>query len=217
MKKTKGMGILANATHVAGKPVTGYESAEENARAWSDHCAKLESENADFVTFLEKLVAEGEAWLLFRGWKDGRWKKNKNGSYRRIGDLPSRADERMDCETFAVIQEAQQVIGFAKRCPKEIPAIRATFEAGRAWGAVFAYDQVGRKEVRTSGYYLDQLARELERREAAGEPRPPRDHWGSIVDILRRRDGLEEMKGPAFRKALEAARKRIGNSILIEA
>ncbi len=218
MTKTKGMGLLANAEYQKGEPISSSDDNEtERDKRTRRFVERLKEQNADFVSYLEGQVVDAKAWLEREGWIEGRFKKCKDGSFRWIGDLPPRVGDRTASEVFAFIEEAEQAIGLMNRLPKEIPAIRATFGAGLSWGAVFAYDQVGKKPLRESGNFLDKLARELERRKASGEKRPPRESWKSIVDEFRRTDGLEPMKGETFRRALADAKKRPGNSILRQA
>lgn len=197
---------MADARYVRGPVVSCCSDTREMAdRRHSEWVESLKQQTASKKNYLKQTVADAEDWLIRQGWRNGM-KRNKDGSVRRITDLPPAPKDRMACNTFEFIRCARNTILLMERAPSQAECIYEAFCAGHLWGVMLANTSVGKKRGPAAECF-EVLADDIERRRAEGKPPPNRNTCCKLVNEARRARSLPPITLNAFDQGLNRAKK----------
>jgi hypothetical protein len=213
-KRTQGLSILANAQW---RQTQFPPDTEANRPQIIATLRKMEAERlAHFPALLKREAREAEIWLKRNGWVNGV-KKCSDGTIRSFFDLPPIPEDRLAYEIGEFLSSTKNALKWLNEDPEISEKARNVFDAGRAWGAVFAMRvQSGNaRSVKTiaRAECFRELADEIEGRSRAGKL-APRGVWLSMFNVILRRNGLTEMKPDSFRTALHRAKNLLGCGVL---
>jgi hypothetical protein len=199
--------------------VLAYARLEAMPLAPTALAAQLNQDRAAFVAFVESEIGGAEQWLAAKGYTGGK------RSALRI-TLPPPTEDRRPAETLSFIDAATAFLPILRRNLdagdiNAFDALHFAFEAGRAFGACFAYEAVSR----SAGWgqwsaALDQFNDALAERAARGEKLPNHDQLvGAFMKFQRERGGetfatADKVAFNRFKKALVGARRRPRNETL---